>query len=110
MLIIKGVASLLAIVVCCGGGALLAIRPASAAQPFVADDFEAPGLHQWNIIRAAPDRLKRVTSPVRSGRYALRFTVADSDVKPLTATGNPRAQLNSHVVQREGMHTYIGWS
>ncbi len=71
-------------------------------------DFETGDLSQWlHVLRASADRLTTVTAPVRQGRYAARFTVHDSD---RVVSDNPRAQLNSAPMHREGDENYIGWS
>jgi len=71
-------------------------------------DFETGGLSQWQwVLAESADRLRTVTSPVRQGSYAARFTTRDSD-HPDSA--NPRAQLNSAPMHREGDERYIGWS
>jgi hypothetical protein len=108
----RGVVPLLLAAVCCAGVAVAAVDRAIPDEPIVAEDFETPALdRRWaEIMSASPNRVTRVTSPVRSGQYALRLSVEDGDVAPLTATGNPRAQLSSRALQTEGNHTYIGWS
>jgi hypothetical protein len=72
--------------------------------------FDTGTLGGWGVIRAAPDRLTTVTSPVRQGAYAAKFSVDDSDIAPATATGDPRAQLNSDPMSREGDDQWFGWS
>jgi hypothetical protein len=73
-----------------------------------AGDFETGGLSQWQwVLAESADRLRTVTSPVRQGSYAARFEVHDSDHP---GSANPRAQLNSAPMHREGDERYIGWS
>jgi hypothetical protein len=67
-------------------------------------DFDGGDLSQWQwVLRQSSDRLKTVTSPVREGGYAARFTARDGD------PGN-RAQLNGPGIHRQGDEQYIGWS
>lgn len=69
-------------------------------------DFDGGDLGQWpTVLRRSPDRLTRVTSPVREGGYAARFTAYDGDLPD-----NPRAQLNGPLIHRQGDEQYIGWS
>lgn len=70
-------------------------------------DFETAALDQWRgVLRASPEGVAVVDSPVRQGGYAARLTVADSDV----VGGNPRAQLNAPGMHHEGDEHFIGWS
>jgi hypothetical protein len=69
-------------------------------------DFDGGDLSQWpSVLRKSSDRLKTVTSPVREGGYAARFTAQDGDLP-----NNPRAQLNGPSIHRQGDEQYIGWS
>jgi hypothetical protein len=73
--------------------------------------FDSGTFAGWDdVIRAAPNRLSVVRSPMRQGGYAAKFSVADSDVAPATPTDDPRAQLNSPFLSRAGDDQYFGWS
>jgi F5/8 type C domain/Polysaccharide lyase len=56
------------------------------------------GTHEadWDgVIEASSDRITDVPDPLGGGGNALKLTVFDNDVAPLTPTENPRAQLQT---------------
>jgi hypothetical protein len=85
-----------------------------APQPALwSGDFETGDLSQWSLNQSCPGGVATVTSPVRSGRYAAKFTVSDSSTNancPLVPTSDPRAQLVGPPMFTEGSDDYIGFS
>lgn len=76
-------------------------------------DFETGSLSQWQNNQSCPDGVQVVTNPVRGGKYAAKLTVSDSSTKsncPKVPTDNPRAQLVSDPLFREGDEFYVGFS
>ena len=83
------------------------------AAPVSVGDFETGDLSQWAENQSCPSGVTIVTSPVRSGTYAAKFTVADSDTNakcPDVPTASPRAQLVSRDLFVEGDEYYIAFS
>jgi len=95
--------------------AVLAAREATSPSPPTPPptpswngDFDTGDLGQYDAVqRWAPDRIATVTSPRRQGRFAARLTAEDGD---LVVSENPRAQLMTAVMHRDGDEQYIGWS
>lgn len=77
-------------------------------------DFETGDLSEWSSVQACPGGVTVVTSPVRSGKYAARFSVADDDTHAKCAsvpTENPRAQIVGPLgLFKPGDEVYIGFS
>jgi hypothetical protein len=76
-------------------------------------DFETSSLSQWPVLQACTGGVSIVTSPVRGGGYAAKFTVTDqsTDVNcPAVPTSSPRAQLVSPAMFTPGADVYIGFS
>jgi|GEM_PF-5551232 len=58
--------------------------------------FESDDFSDWAQNQSCPSGATIVTSPVKSGRYAVKFTVGDNDTQancPDVPSENPRAQL-----------------
>ena len=76
-------------------------------------DFETGNLEQWETNQSCPSGVTVVTSPVRAGKYAAKFTVGDGDTSAKcndVPTDNPRAQLVSDDLFKNGDDYYIGMS
>lgn len=77
-------------------------------------DFETGDLGEWSSVQACPGGVTVVTSPVRSGHHAARFSVADDDTNAKCAavpTDNPRAQLvGPFGLFKPGDDVYVGFS
>ncbi len=75
-------------------------------------DFETGGLQGWSWDMASSESAQVVTRPVRSGRYAVRITVAPGD----RGAGKERAELKledkdvERVHGRQGGDLWYGWS
>lgn len=57
--------------------------------------FAGARIADFPFAYGAPGAIAAVPDPLGSGERVVRMSVADGDVKPLTPTGNPRAQLVS---------------
>jgi fibronectin type 3 domain-containing protein len=81
-------------------------------------DFETGNLSQWSLNQSCvgptpPAGVTVVTSPVRSGKYATAFTVADTSTSancPYVPTATPRAQLVGPALFNPGDDRYIAFS
>jgi hypothetical protein len=76
-------------------------------------DFETGNLSQWMLNQSCPNGVTVVSSPVRSGRRAARFTVSSSSTRANCAhvpTSSPRAQLVSPNLFTQGSDSYIAFS
>jgi hypothetical protein len=106
-------AALLALLIFC-----LALRAdgASGAAPrhgvWFCGDFESGGLAGWSWDMADSESAVVVTRPVRSGRFAVRITLAPGDI----AASKERAELKvgdkeiERVHASEGHDIWYGWS
>jgi hypothetical protein len=79
--------------------------------------FENGTLSDWSSVQACPGGVSVVTSPVKNGKYAAKFTVSDGDTNAKCSavpTDNPRAQLVAPncLFPPCGSNgdVYIGWS
>jgi Polysaccharide lyase len=80
----------------------------SQPAPSWSGGFDTGNLRQYDAVqRAAPDRIAVVRSPRREGPFAVRLTAEDDD---LVVSENPRAQLMTEAIHREGDEQFIGWS
>jgi hypothetical protein len=87
--------------------------PAHRSDTIFYSEFETGDLSEWETNQSCPWGVTVVTSPVRSGQHAAKFTVSDSDTNakcPHVPTGNPRAQLVSRSLFHDGDNCYIGFS
>jgi hypothetical protein len=91
--------------------AALLAAPATAQASTVFDGgFETGNVSQYSLNQMCkPDRAQVYSAqsqpgwPAPSqGRYAVRFGVQSTDVSPCTPTGNPRAQLATGKIMRQG--------
>jgi hypothetical protein len=100
--------------VCALAVAAAGVGPGNAAAAAAwSGDFETGDLSQWPSIQACPGDVAVVTSPVRAGRYAARFTVRDESVTancPAVPTSGTRASLASPRLFGPGDDAYIGFS
>jgi len=89
-------------------------EPDAASDLIWSSDFETGDLGEWSQVQACPSGVTVVTSPVRRGKYAAKFTVADDDTNAkclLVPTDNPRAQLvGPPGLFHPGDEVYIGLS
>jgi hypothetical protein len=90
------------------------LGPGKAAAAVVwSGDFETGDLSQWPDLQACPGDVAVVSSPVRAGRYAARFTVRDESVTancPAVPTSGTRASLTSPRLFGPGDDADIGVS
>jgi hypothetical protein len=85
---------------------------ANPADRIFTEDFEAGNLNQWSN-QSCPTGVTIVTSPARKGTHAAKFTVADGDTNakcPNVPTENPRAQLVTKGLFKDGDDYFIGLS
>jgi hypothetical protein len=90
-----------------GSGATSGQRPSgkvSANASCWRGDYE-PG-HAWDRLDASPGSLTKVTSPVRQGAYAERFTLRPA--KGVTTVERSEVVRTQHHV--EGEDTWLAWS
>ena len=107
----RGLVTLMALAL---ASCLYAVGPAASTPPSMnaeewVGDFDTGDFSQWTgIQRAAPDRIRLVTSPVRDGDYAARFEVQPGDF-PAGPNGE-RAELFAATPDRPGTEWYYAWS
>lgn len=76
-------------------------------------DFETGDVSQWTYHNTCfPGRLRFVTTPVRSGKYAAEFTVKPGDVcnSPNNERMEVAVQTPTIPNEKEGDDYYYGWS
>lgn len=84
--------------------------PQPTSKLLYSGDFETGDLSQWYNNQSCPGAITVVTDPVRSGRYAARFSVTDNDTNascPKSPTADPRAQLIANYQFAENDDVYI---
>jgi hypothetical protein len=64
--------------------------------------FTGGKIRDFDLKQAAPGAITEVADPLDSGRNVLQMTVKDTDVYPITPTGDPRAQLLSPEIFESG--------
>jgi Polysaccharide lyase len=87
--------------------------PPKPDEPIWSADFETGDLSQGAMNQSCPDGVAVVNELARQGHYAARFTVSDQSTRarcPAVPNGDPRAQLISPELFREGDDRYIGFS
>jgi hypothetical protein len=74
-------------------------------------DFSTGDLSQYAAVQhCAANRSQVIRDPLGNNRNVVKFTVYDSDVAPCTPTENPRAQILSPSILKEGGEYWIGRS
>ncbi len=105
------VAAATVILVSNGGGATGEAPPSEPGRVIWNGDVSTGDLSQYALVQqCAPDRTTVVPDPLGGDRKAIRFRVADTDVKPCTPTINPRAQALSPSLLEEGEDYWVGYS
>lgn len=66
--------------------------------------------YQDRVQHCDADRTTVVEDPLGVQGHVIRFHVLDTDVAPCTPSDNPRAQVLSPDILREGEEYWIGWS
>jgi len=87
----------------------LPTKPRPAATPPASESNSNPDLlfygdnvADFAMNQSAPDAVSEVADPAGSGQPALKMTVENSDVAPVTPTSDPRAQLLSPSIINDG--------
>jgi hypothetical protein len=74
-------------------------------------DTSTGNFSQYAAVQTCtPDRAQVVADPLGVARKVIKMTVLDSDVAPCTPTDNPRGQVLSPSILREGGEYWVGWS
>jgi hypothetical protein len=83
--------------------------PAQALRERVAPipHFGAAAIEDFPFAYGAPGAIAEVPDPVGSGERVLRMTVSNRDVRPLTPTENPRAELVSPDLIGPGANVWV---
>ncbi|WP_395820636.1 heparin lyase I family protein [Archangium minus] len=83
--------------------------PATGSSVVWRGDFETGNISQWTSTQmVSADRLQVISSPVRSGKYALKATVRQGD-DPINSSGN-RNELVKMTREAVGSEYYYRWS
>lgn len=82
----------------------------TTAEPTPASDLLFNGAHisDFALNQSAPGAVTEVSDPAGSGATALKMTVSEKDVYPITPTENPRAQLLSPSIIDPGEEFWWG--
>lgn len=64
--------------------------------------FSGSKIRDFDLKQAAPGAITEVSDPLDPNRTVLQMTVKDTDVYPITPTGDPRAQLLSPEIFESG--------
>lgn len=92
---------------------LAGAQPKASGTVLFTGDFETGDQTQWKNHEYCPGGVTVVNDPVRSGNYAAKFLVHDTDTHencPSVPTDSPRAQLISKDLFHNGDDLYIGFS
>lgn len=83
--------------------------PAQALRERVAPipHFAGAAVEDFPFAYGAPGAIAEVPDPVGSGERVLRMTVSNGDVRPLTPTENPRAELVSPDLIGPGANVWV---
>jgi outer membrane biosynthesis protein TonB len=82
-------------------------EPAPAPAPSPSLLFNGTKVSNFWINHSAPGAITETTDPAGSGQTAIKMTVSDSDVYPVTPTENPRAELLSPGLIKPGMEFWL---
>jgi hypothetical protein len=69
--------------------------------------FDGSHISDFDLLQEAPGAITEVPDPAGSGETALKMTVSDQDVYPITPTDNPRAQALSPSMIRSGDEIWL---
>lgn len=85
-----------------GVGPGVPVEPAPTPAPSSELLFKGNTIRSFALNQSAPGAVTEVPDPAGSGQTVFKMTVANSDVYPVTPTGDPRAQLLSPTIFHAG--------
>jgi outer membrane biosynthesis protein TonB len=81
--------------------------PTPTPVPSASSIFSGSKIKDFGLTQAAPGAITEVADPLGSGEQTLKMTVSSKDVAPVTPTENPRAQLLTKDVIKNGNEFWL---